>query len=99
MNDQRTASAIYSIWWQVALGVFLALSMHTLIEAAWARYQLRQLEHQLTTEVRKISTPFVDHSRGTQPVTIQPIGPNERCIEGRRFERVNNGWRQINTPC
>lgn len=30
----------------------------------------------------------------------RPLGPNERCIEGRRFQRIEGGWRdRPNDPC
>lgn len=99
LNDDRTASAIYSIWWQVALGGFLALGAHSLLEAAWAKYQLQQLEKQLTAEMRRVPTPYPSTPAERQRNAKRPIGPDERCIEERRFKRVENGWKQINEPC
>lgn len=97
MNDQRTASAIYSLWWQIALGIFIALCAHSIVEAAYARYQLQQLNAQLETEFNKIR-PSISSPR---PITEKPVPlrPGERCIQGRRFQRVDNGWQQVNTPC
>ena len=27
------------------------------------------------------------------------LRPGERCIDGKRFRRVENGWVQVNRPC
>lgn len=99
LTDHRTADAIHTIWWQVGLGVFLALSAHSLIEAAYTRYQMQQVSRQLDAELKKL--PGVVN----RPMPVQqehrptPLRPNERCMQGRRFERVENGWKQINEPC
>lgn len=98
MNDQRTASAIYSLWWQIALGVFLALCAHSLVEAAYARYQLNQVGMQLHAEIQAMQRPATQSNRPTS-VRPAPLRNGERCIQGRRFERVDNGWKQLNTPC
>jgi len=99
LTDHRTADAIHTIWWQVGLGVFLALSAHSLIEAAYTRYQMQQVSRQLDAELKKL--PGVVN----RPMPVQqehrptPLRPNERCMQGRRFQRVENGWKQINEPC
>lgn len=98
MNDQRTASAIYSLWWQIALGVFIALCAHSLVEAAVARYQLQQIGKQLNAEAQSISRQTRQRVQSANPEVL-PLQPGQRCIQGRRLERVDNGWRQLNSPC
>lgn len=98
MNDQRTTSAIYSLWWQIALGVFIALCANSLVEAAVARYQLQQIGKQLNAEAQSISRQTRQRVKSSAPEVL-PLQPGQRCIQGRRFERVDNGWRQLNSPC
>lgn len=99
MDDHRTASAIHSIWWQVALGGFLALCAHSLVEAAYARYQIQQATKELEAELKAMPAPFRAPTAGTEQERTAPLRANERCITGRRFERVENGWKQVNEPC
>lgn len=104
----------YSIWWQVALGVFLAMLAHSIITGLYARRELNKALHQLTTETKKAEqqakreidalTRSASYQQPAyQPPTMQDIAPlrdGERCIQGRRFKRVKNGWVQIpRDPC
>jgi hypothetical protein len=99
MDDHRTASAIHTIWWQVALGGFLALSAHSLVEAAYVKYQAGKITRDLEAEFGPLYTRKYAPSPVQQPQRAAPLRDSERCIEGRRFERVEGGWKQINTPC
>lgn len=103
----------YSIWWQVALGVFLALLAHSIITGLYARRELNKALQQLTTETTKAEkqaerqldaiTRANAQQVPYQSPTMQDIAPlrdGERCIQGRRFKRVENGWVQIpRDPC
>ncbi len=99
MDDQRTANAIHTIWWQVALGGFLALTAHSVVEAAYARYQLQQLTRQFEADLKAMPSSLLPDAPTSPRERPMPLRQNERCIQGRRFERVQNGWRQINAPC
>ncbi|MCC7635364.1 hypothetical protein [Stenotrophomonas rhizophila] len=99
MNDQRTASAIHSIWWQVALGGFLALTAHSLVEAAYLKYQVGQVTRRFEAEMEPLYSSKYAPEPARQQSPPAPLRDNQRCMQGRRFERVENGWKQINTPC
>ncbi|MFN4160988.1 MAG: hypothetical protein ACK4FW_03250 [Stenotrophomonas sp.] len=99
MDDHRTASAIQSIWWQVALGGFLALTAHSLVEGAYAHYEARRAMAQLESEFAPLYRRKYADSAVPQEVRAAPLRANERCIQGRRFERVENGWKQVNERC
>ncbi|UNE61066.1 hypothetical protein [Xanthomonas oryzae] len=34
-----------------------------------------------------------------QQVEVRPLSDGERCIQGRRFKRIANGWQQVLEPC
>lgn len=99
MDDHRTASALQSIWWQVALGGFLALTAHSLVEAAYARYEAKRSIAQLEAQIEPLYKRKYADSVVAQEVRAAPLRANERCIQGRRFERVDNGWKQVNERC
>ena len=104
----------YSIWWQVALGVFIALLAHSIITGLYARHELNKTLRQLSVETKKAEQQAqrqldainaMQRPSGYQypvPTTqdIAPLRDGERCIQGRRFKRVENGWVQIpRDPC
>lgn len=104
----------YSIWWQVALGVFLAMLAHSIITGLYARHEMNKAMRQLTAETNKAEQQVqrqIDAMNAVaqhppyqyQAPTMQDIAPlrdGERCIQGRRFKRVENGWVQIpRDPC
>ncbi|PPU91445.1 hypothetical protein XalbCFBP2523_14840 [Xanthomonas albilineans] len=31
--------------------------------------------------------------------TPRPLAPGERCMQGRRLQRIENGWQQLRDPC
>lgn len=96
-----------NLWWQIALGGFLALMAHSLVTGLYARYELAQLNKQIEAETKKASQQLqqqIDLLQGSTPGVPQryqpsPLRDSERCISGRRFVRVDNGWRQVMEPC
>lgn len=99
MEDHRTASAIHTIWWQVALGGFLALTAHGLVEAAYFKYEAGRITHKLEEMGPLYTRQYADPAEPAPPARPAPLKSNQRCMQGRRLERVENGWRQVNTPC
>lgn len=104
----------YSIWWQVALGVFIALLAHSVVTGLYARHEMNKALTQLKAETTRaekqaqrqldaITAAQRNPSYPYQPPTMQDIAPlrdGERCMQGRRFKRVENGWVQIpHDPC
>lgn len=101
----------YSIWWQVALGVFLAMLTHSVITGLYERHELSKAMKQLEAETKKTEQQIQKELESInttryQPLTQYPIKKTtplregERCIQKRRFKRIENGWIQIpREPC
>lgn len=104
------------LWWQIALGVFIALMAHSIVVGAYASYvlkrELRALEAQ-TSQHQKANARRAEaaaaaalHPQYPAAANVQsrsyarPIADGERCIQGRRFQRVENGWVHLpRDPC
>lgn len=104
----------YSIWWQVALGVFIAMLAHSVVTGLYAKHEMNKALKQLaakTTRAEEQAQRQLDAITAAQrnPVyqyqaprmqDVAPLRDGERCIQGRRFKRVENGWLQIpKDPC
>lgn len=103
----------HSIWWQVAIGVFLALLAHSIITGLYERRELNRAMQQMAAETKKAEQQAERQLRAAaathpqyQPYKvptmsdIAPLRDGERCIQGRRFQRVDNGWVHLpRDPC
>lgn len=104
-----------SLWWQVGLGVFLALMAHSMIVGAYRRHEMRQATEQMSADMKKLdaqwqreaatvaqavqraSTRYPTAPPRTRPT---PLLDGQRCMQGRRFQRVENGWMHLpSEPC
>ncbi len=97
------------------MGVFLGSVAAFAVYVGYMRYEARQLEKVLAVELAKLQAEnakaeaelramaeraFAPVRSQAQPQrTYAPLRDNERCMQGRRFRRVENGWIQINQPC
>lgn len=55
-RSRRAASIdepLAGLWWQIALGVFVGLMMHSLVTGLYARWELYQVGKQLEKAVRQ----------------------------------------------
>lgn len=103
----RAPEPDHSIWWQVALGVFLALLGHSIIIGLYTRHQINKTMQQMNVEAKKAEQQFSSElqaaSNKPRPRYVAPPAPlrdGERCLQGRRFKRVENGWVQLpRDPC
>lgn len=110
----RAAEPDHSIWWQVALGVFLALLAHSIITGLYERRELNKAMRQIAAEAEKAEKQAQRQLQATAATAAQhplypytspifertPLRDGERCIQGRRFKRVENGWVQLpKDPC
>lgn len=90
-----------------ALQIFNAFQRHQqrrdaemVIEAMNAEMAKMAVELEKNPPIRHITIDpdrLLDRSGLAQP--RKPLKAGERCIQGRRFERIENGWKQINEPC
>ena len=104
------------LWWQIALGVFIALMAHSVVVGAYTSYvlkrELRALEAQTIQQQKAIARqaeaaaaaafhPQYSSASSARPSPrARPLAEGERCIQGRRFQRVENGWVQLpREPC
>lgn len=97
-----------TLWWEVALGVFLALMAHSLVTGLWQRWEIRQAMKALEREAERFPRQPVPAPEPEPQAEIRylpgahaaPLRAGERCIHGRRFRRVENGWVQVpHEPC
>lgn len=101
MSGQRTASAIYSLWWHFVLGVFLALCAPSLVKAAHLRYQMGALTQQMDKELRGLRRSEGVSPQADAPLPQpqpQPLRLGRRCIQRNPMECVEDGWEQLNIP-
>lgn len=103
----------HSLWWQIALGVFLALMAHSVITGLYEQHQMSKAVRQLSAETKRLEAqakrqidaataaaqhPQYQYTEGVPPP--RPLADGERCISGKRFRRVENGWMQLaSEPC
>lgn len=99
------------LWWQIALGGFIALLSHSIVVGLYTRYETRQAiaqfereTKQATKQMQRALAQNVPMARTAQPPTEyappRPLSDGERCLQGRRFKRVSNGWVQLpHDPC
>lgn len=109
-SHRRTAArddSGWGLWWEIALGVFVALMAHSIVTGLYVRWELHKAEQQIRAELQAAdrqlqnavnSLPDSSYS-APQHVGPTPLRSGERCISGRRFVRVDNGWRQVMEPC
>lgn len=105
------ADRVYSIWWQMALGIFLGMLGHSIIVGLYAQHQTNKMieqlnaetakmERQARAEMAKLAQPPSKIYIKPAPTAPIPLKDGERCIQGRRFRRVENGWIQLPyEPC
>ncbi|MGS1079134.1 hypothetical protein [Pseudoxanthomonas beigongshangi] len=104
------------IVWKLSLGIGVAVLAALLLFNAYERHQdrkdaeaaLRDFEKELERQriederflkenppvrVIRVGTPSTERQRA-------PLRPGERCIQGERFKRIQNGWQQLPyDPC
>lgn len=101
------------IIWKIALGVFAGLCLFGLVTcsglivigSAVQQEQARQAEEAMKEFNKAISNPDpygwrkAQLERQRQEARERALQPGERCISGKRFRRVDNGWVQVQKPC
>lgn len=71
----------------------------TAAERAQFDAEMKRLAEESERDVRDVvrTIQLTPHAEYVPPA---PLKPGERCIRGRRFERIENGWRdRPNEPC
>jgi hypothetical protein len=96
------------LWLQIAAGVFIALCAHSVVTWTIADRVLKETVKQLDAEIAAMEKEFATsvvvspapRQQTFRTRTLAPLRAGERCIEGKRFRQVPNGWTQIpQQPC
>lgn len=62
--------------------------------------EMKKLEAQVDRELQAIAPRAVDMPLPVYRYDPLPLQPGERCINGRRFKRIEGGWQDLPTkPC
>ncbi len=107
------AKAPMDLTWKIAAGVFLGLSLFALATCTslvmlGAAVQQEE-ERVMRDAVEQINAIARDpdplgwqqqaRDRERRQADALRLRPGERCIQGKRFQRVENGWVQLSQPC
>lgn len=100
------------LWWQIALGVFTGLLAHSVVTGLYVRVELYmglkaagEALDQLAGDLTESAPPPVRPAqrastrRAAPSAAPRPLGADERCVGGKRFRRVENGWVQVLEAC
>lgn len=100
------------LWWRIALGVFAALMAHSVVTGLYVRWEIHtglkalgvaldDWEKDVRSEMGATTPPPPRASTRAAPPrpAMRPLAAGERCIGGKRFRRVENGWVQVMEAC
>lgn len=98
------------LWWRIALGVFVGMMAHSFVVGLFVRWELQQLMRQWEAEAAAVQRQMEQALREILPTPVtsapphsaarpRPLAADERCVSGKRFRRVDNGWVQILEAC
>ncbi|MBL9220879.1 chloride channel protein [Xanthomonas fragariae] len=92
------------LWWEIALGIFVG----QLMIAAFAGVVALCLGYLTVRSIagsvpqpnaRELYTPHAQRHQ-SEAAKLRPLESDERCIQGKRFGRLSNGWQELtNDPC
>lgn len=99
--------------WKIALGVFAGMCLFGLatcsglvvLGAAVQQAEQQQTEAAVQEFVRAANDPDpfgwgrAEQQRQRRIAEDKALQPGERCIDGKRLQRVSNGWVQVDKPC
>lgn len=107
-DDHRFAG----LWWRISLGVFVGMLGHSIVTGLYARWEIytglqalgaafEDLEKDAKEAPIPPSHPAERSPTPTRARTplMRPLAVDERCVGGKRFRRVENGWVQVLEPC
>ena len=92
------------LWWQIALGIFVGQLMIGALAAvaafAFGFIAISGVKASLPkTSSRDLYVPRNAHQARSAP-QLRPLADDERCIQGKRFRRLSNGWQELpSDPC
>ena len=100
------------LWWRIALGMFAAMMAHSIITGLYVRWEiytgLKALGVSLDEFEKDVRREMAAPAQAARPAStrvapprpaMRPLAPGERCVGGKRFRRVENGWVQVMEAC
>lgn len=100
------------LWWRIALGVFAAMMAHSIVTGVYVRWEIYTGIKALGVALddwekdvrREMATPAPAPPRASTRAApprpaMRPLATGERCVGGKRFRRVENGWVQVMEAC
>lgn len=99
-----------ALTWQIATGVFLGIIAALFAWKLWERHEAaealkafevetKRIEAEADRELSRLARQMQSDNVRYTPRGPAPLRAGERCINGRRFQRVQNGWVQVNERC
>ncbi|MBB6599595.1 hypothetical protein [Luteimonas sp. MC1825] len=87
----------------VVVGIYVQWELQQLVksweaEAGTAQRELENALRQFAPIGDRSSTARSTIPRG-RAAPLRPLASGERCVGGKRFRAVPNGWVQVNEPC
>ena len=98
-------------WWPIAIGIFWGMLAHACygLYVRWELYTglralgaaFEDLEKEANAPADGPARPSVRPAKPARarPSSIRPLAADERCVGGKRFRSVENGWVQVLEPC
>lgn len=100
------------LWWRIALGIFVGMLAHSIVTGLYVRWEIYKGLRAVGIEIDKFENGMKD-ARGAPPPSaarpatpsraqrpsIRPLAAGERCVGGKRFRQVTNGWVQVDETC
>jgi len=59
----------------------------------------RKMAAETAAELAEANRQLWDQTARRPTYVPRPLKPGQRCMQGRRLERIHNGWQQLQEPC
>ncbi|WP_230595888.1 hypothetical protein [Xanthomonas albilineans] len=65
----------------------------------WSRDMEKEMEIESADELERARRILWNEKIQPAVYRPRPLAPGERCMQGRRLQRIENGWQQLRDPC
>ncbi len=88
------------LWWQIALGIFVGQLMTAVLGGLGFLLLGGLVASQFSREIQISGSNRTTHRAAPNVPAHRPLSDDERCIQGKRFRRLSNGWQEMpHDPC
>lgn len=109
-SQPEDAHPYAGLWWRIALGIFVGLLAHSIVTGLYVRWEIYKGLQAIGVEFDKFEKEIKDTLAAPPPArpatprrphqrTLRPLATGERCVGGKRFREVPNGWVQLDERC